>query len=508
MTKWREALPFRQDLYASVSAVDADAEALTGEQRRVLELWTRDFRRAGQALAAEDRAELEAIRARLVELEIVFNRNVNEFEDGIEVTRAQLDGLPDEYVERLSPGAADGTYRVSLDYPEVYPYLSQASDRASRKALFDKHWSRATTENRPLLAEALRLRQRAAELLGYPELGALRHRGEDGRASGGGRGVLRHARAAPGGGTRPRARRPRRSAGCAISRGSSLAAWDWTYYDERIRRAEYGVDANLVAEYLPMEACLSRHVRAHRRGVRVGLPSSPRRAGLASIGRAVRDLGPSQRGAGRPLLRGLVPAARASSATPRHSPWSWAIAARTAPTRNRSAPSSPTSRRRPGDRPSARPAQRAGDALPRVRPHPPHVPDHGVLRADQRWRGRGRLRRGPVPDHGALDLGSVGPWTIRAALPDGRAHPAGARRADDRRSAAEHRREDHDPGLLRPARPRHPRRSGRARSRRGPAPGLRPRGAPLSRGHVPARPGSPTRWAATTRATTATCGPR
>jgi thimet oligopeptidase len=35
-----------------------------------------------------------------------------------------------------------------------------------------------------------------------------------------------------------------------------LTAWDWSYYDEQLRRAEYGVDANLIAEYLPMDAAL------------------------------------------------------------------------------------------------------------------------------------------------------------------------------------------------------------------------------------------------------------
>ena len=154
------------------------------------------------------------------------------------------------------PAAADGTYRVSLDYPEVYPYLSQASDRASRKALFDKHWSRATTENRPLLAEALRLRQRAAELLGYPSWAhyAIEEK------------MAEHPEAVAAfyDTLVPRLVEARdrelAALGAALDAdlpGEQLAAWDWTYYDERIRRAEYGVDANLVAEYLPMEACLS-----------------------------------------------------------------------------------------------------------------------------------------------------------------------------------------------------------------------------------------------------------
>src|SRR2546428_73413 len=71
MSKWRVALPFRERLYAAVAAFDKtdEAAALTGERRRLLDFSLRDFRRAGQALDADARGELERLRARLVELE-------------------------------------------------------------------------------------------------------------------------------------------------------------------------------------------------------------------------------------------------------------------------------------------------------------------------------------------------------------------------------------------------------------------------------------------------------
>ena len=80
ITKWRVGLPFREDLYRAVSAfaaTDAAAE-LSGEERRLLDHWMRDFRRAGQELEPSDRAELERLRGRLVELEVAFQGNLNE----------------------------------------------------------------------------------------------------------------------------------------------------------------------------------------------------------------------------------------------------------------------------------------------------------------------------------------------------------------------------------------------------------------------------------------------
>jgi Zn-dependent oligopeptidase len=76
--------------------------------------------------------------------------------------------VPEDYVERLSPGDRPGTYRVSLDYPELNPFLDQAADRSLRRELFMKHWNRAVELNRPLLDEALELRRRIAALLGEP----------------------------------------------------------------------------------------------------------------------------------------------------------------------------------------------------------------------------------------------------------------------------------------------------------------------------------------------------
>jgi thimet oligopeptidase len=257
ITKWRTALPFREDLYNAVRELAASPAAaeLTPEQGHVLELWMRDFRRAGQALEPADRAELATIRARLVELEVAFNRNIAEYQDGIEVTRDELAGMPDEFVERLTAGTEPGTFRVSLDYPELYPFLSYASNRARREELYVKHWSRAVGINRPLIEEALRLRQRAASLLGFstwahyaievkmaetpetvaafydnlvPRLAAIRDR--------------------------ELAVLTERMHGDGVD--GEVTAWDWAYYDEQLKRDEFGVDANLVAEYLPMEACL------------------------------------------------------------------------------------------------------------------------------------------------------------------------------------------------------------------------------------------------------------
>jgi oligopeptidase A len=254
LNKWRVGLPFRSDLYRAVKAFSETDEAATleGEPARLLDHWLRDFRRAGQELSDEDRAELEGIRNRLVEVEVDFQRNVNEYRDGIDVTRQQLDGLPDAYVERLSPGEAEGTYRVTLDYPQLNPFLEQARDRGLRRTMFEKNWRRATEANRALLDEALELRRRIAELLGEPTWAhyalELKMAKEPGRVTAFYDELVPAVRAAVARELetlRPRLR--------ADGHDGALEAWDWRYYDNALRRDEYGVDQNDVSEYLPLE---------------------------------------------------------------------------------------------------------------------------------------------------------------------------------------------------------------------------------------------------------------
>ena len=253
-SKWRVALVFRDDLYRAVRAFanSDEAKSLQGERARLLEHWLRDFRRAGHELSAEDRAELEGLRTRLVELEVAFQRNINEYHDGIDVTREQLAGLPDEYIARLKHGEREGTFHVSLDYPELNPFLEQARDRGLRQQLFEKHWRRAVDANRPLLAEALDIRRRIAALFGQPTWAHFALE-------------VKMARTPERVGAfyddllpkvAPRIRSELEVLGerlRADGHDAPVAPWDWRYYDELQRRTDYGVDQNRVSEYFELD---------------------------------------------------------------------------------------------------------------------------------------------------------------------------------------------------------------------------------------------------------------
>ena len=254
IAKWNVGLPFREDLYRAVKAFSETPEAagLEGQERRLLDFWMRDFRRAGHALPPADKAELESLRNRLVELEVAFARNINADQEGIEVTREGLAGLPDDYIDRLEPGAEPGTYKVGIKGPELVPFLAQAHDRSLREKLFRRNWTSAETTNRPILEEALGLRRKIGQLFGMPtwahyaleiKMAASPERVEEFYAE-----IVPPLRAAA---EREVAKLHQRAERDGLI--GSLEAWDWTYYDNLQSREEHGVDQNEVSQYLPLE---------------------------------------------------------------------------------------------------------------------------------------------------------------------------------------------------------------------------------------------------------------
>jgi thimet oligopeptidase len=250
LSKWVSDLAFRRDLYEAVEAYAATPEATTlaGEDARLLEFTRRDFRRAGHGLSPEQRAEVQRLRTRLVELGVAFARNIDEYQDGLDLTREDLDGLPEDYVSRLSPGKAEGTFRVSLDYPEYYPFMDQARSADLRRQLQFKMYNQAREQNLPILEEAVRLRREIALLFGLP---SWAHYGmEEKMAKEPGAVESFYSSLIP-----PLTEKSRAELAdlAAAHGGSQVEPWDFRYLHTLVRRQRFGIDPHEVANHFPLE---------------------------------------------------------------------------------------------------------------------------------------------------------------------------------------------------------------------------------------------------------------
>jgi thimet oligopeptidase len=255
ISKFGIELAFRRDLYEAVAAYLAgdDASARTGEEARLLEFVGRDFRDAGQHLPEPDRLRLRQLSDRLVELGVAFERNVAEHEDALVVTREDLEGMSEAYIETLEEEG--GSFRITLAYPHSIPFLDRSPRRDLREELARKFNTRAVEENRPLLTEAVAIRREIAGLFGLPTWAhkVLRDR----MAETPERVAAFYADLVP----------PLSEAGqgeievmsqllAGDTGDGTLMPFDTRYYDTMIRRQEHGIDQNLVAEYFPLESVL------------------------------------------------------------------------------------------------------------------------------------------------------------------------------------------------------------------------------------------------------------
>jgi thimet oligopeptidase len=262
LTKWSTDLVFRTDLYEAVRDYAASPEAtdLTGIRARLVAFTMRDFRRAGHELDPAAKAELQALQQRLVELQVAFSNNLDEWEDHIEVGREDLAGLPDQYIAGLEPGSVPDTFKVGMAYPDYIPFIEQAERRDLRKAIQFKFWNRAAAANTPLLAEAIEIRQKIAALFGLPTWAHYAMELKMAKNPEAVEGF--YASIVPE--LTEKARRDIATMTellrgedeptlAAANGGTDLQSWDSNYYTNELRKRDFGIDPNQVAEYFSLD---------------------------------------------------------------------------------------------------------------------------------------------------------------------------------------------------------------------------------------------------------------
>ncbi len=243
----------REDLFRALSDFDGSGVKLAGESRRLLDKQLLDFKRNGLLLAPAKRAEVKRLKDRLVDLELTFGKNLNEIKNYLPVTKEELEGLPDDYVARLE--REGDKYKVTLDYPDYFPFMNNARNARARQMLEKLYNNRAAETNLVILAEVLKLRREAAKLLGYPT--HAHYILEDRMAK------------------KPAAvqkfidkleKRLKVLAKEELkvlkdlkreTEGPEAAAvfnaWDWRFYDNLLKKSRYQVDDEKIKEYFPME---------------------------------------------------------------------------------------------------------------------------------------------------------------------------------------------------------------------------------------------------------------
>ncbi len=279
------AITANERLFARVDAVHAarDQLGLSAEERRVLERTHLGFVRAGARLAPAGKKRKGEITERLAALRTSFSQNVLADEKAWSLPldgEADLAGLPD-FVRAAAASAATergGTgHVVTLSRSLIEPFLTFSTRRDLREVAF-KAWIRrgengGTTDNRANVAEQLALTLELANLLGYPHYAAFAL--DDTMAK-----TPDHVRELLSRTWGPAKLRAQSEAAklqamaAAEGQNITIEPWDWRFYAEKVRRAEYALDEAEIKPYLPLDAMIE--AAFYTAGKLFGLSFEPR----------------------------------------------------------------------------------------------------------------------------------------------------------------------------------------------------------------------------------------
>ncbi|EGS21800.1 metalloendopeptidase-like protein [Thermochaetoides thermophila DSM 1495] len=238
------------------------------ESARLLHKERKSYIKNGLGLPeGPQRDRFKEIKKRLSQIQIEFQKNLNEENGGLWFTPEELDGVPQDVLDTLEKGTGEneGKLRLTFKYPDLFPTLKFAKNPETRKKVFIANENKCN-QNVPLFKEAILLRDEAARLLGYPDHASFRIEDKMAKTP---QAVLDFlndlkTRLAPGG-VKEREHLLELKKKDHEARGlpfdGNYYLWDHRFYDRMMVEQEYSIDENAIAEYFPLKSTVAGMLR-------------------------------------------------------------------------------------------------------------------------------------------------------------------------------------------------------------------------------------------------------
>ncbi|MFC1783777.1 M3 family metallopeptidase, partial [Planctomycetota bacterium] len=236
---------------------------LTAEQSMLLEKYYQDFVRGGANLNEAEKAELREINTKLSLLTLQFGDNLlketNAFEMVID-KKEDLAGLP----EAVITGAAEtaearghkGKWIFTLDKPSWIPFLQYSERRDLREKIYKGYINAGNNnneyDNKEILAQIAALRVKKAKILGYPTHAHFVLEENMAQEPQNVYDLLNQI-------WKPGLTMAKKEAydmqAMIFEEGNNfrLASWDWWYYAEKVKKARYDLDEEMLRPYFKLE---------------------------------------------------------------------------------------------------------------------------------------------------------------------------------------------------------------------------------------------------------------
>ena len=269
MSRHSSAISMNAALFARIDALYQQRETLglDAEASRVLELTWKSFVRSGARLDTKDQARLAAVNERLATLGTAFSQNVLADESAYALvleSDEDLAGLPDFLISSMAAAAEErdhpGKHAVTLSRSIIEPFLTFSARRDLREEAFKAWIARGEGEgerdNRPLVAEMVKLRAEKAALLGYASFAHFKLDNTMAKTPENVRALLETMW----GKARNRAAEEAADLSDLIAaegHNHAVAPWDWRHYSEKVRAARFDFNEAEIKPYLQLEKMIA-----------------------------------------------------------------------------------------------------------------------------------------------------------------------------------------------------------------------------------------------------------
>ncbi|MEY2962847.1 MAG: hypothetical protein RL754_108 [Bacteroidota bacterium] len=254
-------------LFARIKAVwdSSSKETYTGEQWRLLKETYESFVRNGALLEGDDRELLKTYSETLSKAALTFGENVLAETQAFEyhvVDGGELDGLPEDILEMAKAQASEKGkegYVLGLDMPTYMSVMKYADRSELRQYFYRAFTSRGAKENdhnnEGVIAELVNTRLKKAQLLGFDNHAALTLSKRMAKDAATVHDFLDDLKDV----ALPAAKSDLKMVeDFALENGAvlPLQAWDFNYWAEKVKRAKYDLDDELLKPYFKLEYVL------------------------------------------------------------------------------------------------------------------------------------------------------------------------------------------------------------------------------------------------------------
>ncbi|MGL5424520.1 MAG: peptidyl-dipeptidase Dcp [Serratia fonticola] len=267
-----DAIMLNSKLFARIKAIydRRDSLNLDPESLRLVEVTYKNYVLAGANLSEADKTQLKALNQEAATLSTQFtNKLLAASKNGALAIgdKNLLAGLSEGELAAAAQAASerklDKQWLLVLQNTTQQPDLQNLQDRDTRQKLFKASINRAekndANDTRQTLARLAKVRAEQAKLLGFPNYAAWKLQNQMAKTPDAALAFMRNIVPA----ATARAEREAKDIQAVIDRqngGFQLAAWDWQFYAEQVRKEKYDLDESQIKPYFEMNNVLHNGV--------------------------------------------------------------------------------------------------------------------------------------------------------------------------------------------------------------------------------------------------------